>query len=325
MGLREYTIRRSVQSVITLVVVLSLNFFVFHAMPGNPYEVLKLSNYRNTQVVQRLTEKWGLNKPLWEQFLLYWFNLLKLDFGQSIVISMGTPVTSMIAKRLLNSIILLGAATTVSSLIGITIGVYIASKHGHWQDRLTTTISLIFYSMPLYWLGLILILIFSVWLRWFPMGNTISAPAPKDPLLYALDYMWHMVLPLITLTILSFGSYVYLMRQILLEVFTSDYMITARAKGLDEKTILFKHAMRNALLPLITVLALSYAGVVSGAVLTETVFSWYGVGRLLFDAVLRQDFPVLEFSFLIISIVTILANFIADILYGFLDPRVRYG
>ena len=157
------------------------------------------------------------------------------------------------------------------------------------------------------------------------MGNTISAPAPKDPLLYALDYLWHMTLPLVTLTILSFGSYVYLMRQILLEVFTSDYMVTARAKGLDERTILFKHAMRNALLPLVTVLALSYAGVVSGAVLTETVFSWYGVGRLLFEAVLRQDFPVLEFSFLIISIVTIVANLIADILYGFLDPRVRYG
>ena len=325
MGLREYSIRRSVQSVITLIIVLSLNFFVFHAMPGNPYALLKLNYGSNRQIVQILTEKWGLDKPLWEQFIYYWINLLHFDFGASIIISMGTPVTRLIAKRLLNSIILLGAATTVSSIIGIVIGVYIASKHGQWQDKFTTTVSLIFYSMPLYWLGLILILIFSVWLRWFPMGGTISAPAPKDPILYALDYMWHMTLPLITLTILSFGSYVYLMRQILLEVFTSDYMLTARAKGLDKRTILFKHAMRNALLPLVTVLALSYASVVSGAVLTETVFSWYGVGRLLFDAVLRQDFPVLEFSFLIISIVTILANFIADILYGFLDPRVRYG
>jgi len=324
MGLKEYTIKRSFQSIITLIVVLSLNFLIFHAMPGNPYVTLLFGNYRNQTLVQRFTQKWGLDKPLHVQFLIYWSNILRLDFGQSIVISMGTDVVSLIRDRLYNTILLLGASTTLSAIIGITIGVYVASKHDTLIDKAVTTLGLIFYSMPLYWLGLIFILVFSVWLHWLPMGNTISAPAPRDPILYALDYGWHMILPTITLTILSFGYYVYLMRQILLEVFTSDYMLTARAKGLDKRTILFKHAMRNALLPLITVLALSYASIVSGAVLTETVFSWYGVGRLLYESVLAKDFTVLEFSFLIISIVTILANLIADVLYGVLDPRVRY-
>ncbi|MFX1476280.1 MAG: ABC transporter permease, partial [Promethearchaeota archaeon] len=184
-------------------------------------------------------------------------------------------------------------------------------------------------------LGMILILIFGFYLRvpgpdgqlmgLFPYSGTVSTPVYNDPLLYAMDVAHHLVLPSFTLAIVSFGGYMLVMRNNLIDVLTEDYIVTARAKGVDERTVLYKHAMRNAILPLVTMIAFTFGGLIGGATLTETVYNWYGVGRYIFDSVMAQNYPVLQAIFYILALTTVIANFIADLLYGFLDPRVRYN
>jgi len=171
---------------------------------------------------------------------------------------------------------------------------------------------------------MMLILFLGFYVPLFPMYGTISRPAPEDPLIYALDVGRHLVLPATTLALVSYGGYMLVMRNNLIDVLTEDYIVTARAKGADERTVLYKHALRNAVLPLVTMIALTFGFLITGATLTETVFNWYGLGRLIFDSVMQQNYPVLQAIFYIMALTVIIANFIADILYGFLDPRIRY-
>jgi len=326
---RRFIIQRSIYAIITLFVVFTINFFIFRVMPGDPVSIMVSERILKPSVVEEVKERFGLNLPLWQQYILYMKNLLTGYFGYSF--HWKEPVINVIMERLPNTIILLGFSTILSVIIGVVLGVIAAWKRGGKIDVTILVSSLIFYSLPAFWIGMLLLMFLGyypmiVWgIDLFPIAGTMSRPPPEGFIERIMDILRHMILPATTLTLISYGEYTLLMRNTLLDVLTQDYIITARAKGLPERRILIRHGMRNALLPTVTTVAISLGFIVSGATLTETVFSWNGVGRLIFDAMMMRDYPVLQGAFVIISVSVVLANYFADIIYGILDPRIRYG
>jgi peptide/nickel transport system permease protein len=320
---KGYIVRRTVYAIITLFLTITINFFIFRVMPGDPVSIMVSERILKPSVVEEVRAMFGLNLPLWQQYILYIRNLLIGYFGYSF--HWKEPVINVIMERMPNTILLMGVSTILSVIIGIVLGVLAAWKRGTKVDVTILTSSLMFYSLPVFWIGMMLLMLFGYYLGIFPIAGTMSRPPPEGFFERILDLLHHMTLPTITLTLISYGEYTLLMRGTLLDVLTQDYIVTARAKGLSERRVLVKHAMRNALLPTVTAVAISLGFIVSGATLTETVFSWNGVGRLIYDAMMMRDYPVLQGAFLIISISVILANYVADIVYGMLDPRIRYG
>jgi len=292
-------------------------------MPGDPVSMLIAERVLKPSVAEEVRIKFGLNLPLWQQYLLYIKNLLSGYLGYSF--HWKEPVIKVIMERLPNTIMLMGVSTVFSFFIGIFLGAISAWRRGTKTDVTIVTGSLLFYSVPVFWIGMLFLMLLGYYLGLFPIAGTISRPPPREFFARIWDFLYHMTLPALTLTLISFGDYTLLMRNTLLDVLTQDYIVTARAKGLSEKVVLFRHAMRNALLPTVTAVAISLGFIVSGATLTETVFSWNGVGRLIFDAMMMRDYPVLQGAFLLISISVIIANYVADLLYGFLDPRIKYA
>ncbi|MFX1509549.1 MAG: ABC transporter permease [Promethearchaeota archaeon] len=326
MGLREFVIRRLINSVILVFGAITFNFFVFRMMPGDPVSIILSGQIvaNRPDLAAALRAMWGLDLPLPIQFVVYLQNMFTFNFG----ISFGQgfrPVIEMIAARLPNTLILMGTAAIITIIIGVITGILAASKRGGSADIGMVISALTLYSVPTFWLGMMFIMTFGFFLPLFPMGGTISVPAPTDPLAIAMDVAWHLVLPATTLALVSYGGYMLVMRNSLIDVLTEDYIVTARAKGVDERTVLYKHALRNAILPLVTMIALTFGFLITGATLTETVFNWYGLGRLIFESVMGHNYPVLQAIFYIMAVTVIIANFIADMLYGFLDPRVRYN
>ncbi|MCS7367556.1 MAG: ABC transporter permease [archaeon YNP-WB-062] len=320
---KGYIVRRTVYAIITLFLTITINFFIFRVMPGDPVSIMVSERILKPSVVEEVRAMFGLNLPLWQQYILYIRNLLIGYFGYSF--HWKEPVINVIMERMPNTILLMGVSTILSVIIGIILGVLAAWKRGTKVDVTILTSSLMFYSLPVFWIGMMLLMLFGYYLGIFPIAGTMSRPPPEGFFERILDLLHHMTLPTITLTLISYGEYTLLMRGTLLDVLTQDYIVTARAKGLPERRVLVKHAMRNALLPTVTAVAISLGFIVSGATLTETVFSWNGIGRLIYDAMMMRDYPVLQGAFLIISISVILANYVADIVYGILDPRIRYG
>jgi peptide/nickel transport system permease protein len=331
MGLREFIIRRIINSFILIIGAITFNFFVFRLMPGDPVSILISGNLEvnNAELAELLRALWGLNEPIHVQFGVYVVNMFTFNFGNSFTEGYR-PVIESIAVRLPNTLLLMGTAALLTIVIGVITGVAAAAKRGGKFDMGTVTSALAFYSIPTFWLGMVFILAFGFYLRLptgqalFPYSGTVSVPAYDDPLLYGLDVAHHLVLPSITLALVSYGGYMLVMRNNLIDVLTEDYIVTARAKGVDERTVLYKHAMRNAILPLVTMIAFTFGGLIGGATLTETVFNWYGLGSYIFASVMQQNYPVLQAIFYILALTTIIANFVADLMYGFLDPRVRY-
>lgn len=325
MGLREFIVRRVINSIILIFGAITFNFFVFRLMPGDPVSILISGNLQASQsaLADALTRLWGLDLPLPLQFTTYVVNMFTFQFGHSFTEGFR-PVIESIAARLPNTLLLMGTAAIVTIIIGVITGISAAAKRGGKFDMGMVTTALAFYSIPVFWLGMMFILLLGLYIPLFPMYGTVSAPAPEDPLAYALDVGHHLVLPVLTLSLYSYGGYMLVMRNNLIDVLTEDYIVTARAKGVDERTVLYKHALRNAILPLVTMIALTFGGLIGGATLTETVFNWYGMGRFLYDSVMLHNYPALQAIFYVLALTTIIANFIADILYGFLDPRVHY-
>ncbi len=323
MSYTRWLARRLVYLAITIFAVITLNFILFRLMPGDPASMLIAERVLKPEMISEVKKMFGLDKPPWEQYLLYIRNLLTGYLGYSF--HWRRPVTEIIMERLPNTILLLGVSTTISIILGIVLGTISAKRRGGKADIAIVVGSLVFYAVPVFWIGMMLLMLFAVYIPVFPIGGTISRPPPEDPFLYVLDKLWHMVLPMICLVLIEFGGFTLLMRSSLLEVLTEDYITTARAKGIPEKKVLYGHAFRNAVLPIVTASALSFGYIVGGATLTETVFSWAGMGRLIYEAVIQRDYPVLQGVFFIIAVTVILANFIADILYAILDPRIRYG
>jgi len=266
----------------------------------------------------------AVDRPVWEEFWYYLAGMLTGSFGNSF--QTGRPVSSEIRERVGPTLLLFGTATIVSVLIGIGGGVLLAWFRGSRGEIAAIVSSLFFYSMPIFWFGIILLFVFAYTLRLFPFGGIGGVDSVGNSLTgvaWAGDILWHMALPLANLVILNFAGYVLLMRNSLLEVLGEDFVTVARAKGLKERTVMYKHAARNAMLPVTTVTAIAMATVISGGVLTETIFSWPGMGFYFVARTLSQDFPAVQGAFFILALLTVLGNVVADVAYAYLDPRVR--
>lgn len=322
MGLRRYIIKRVIYSFILIFFVITINFFIFMAMPGDPIAMIAGGQRLRPEQKEHLIELYGLREPMWTRYTNYVRNMLFWDFGFS-YFSLNL-VANEIMERIPNTLLLLGVSALLSIVIGTLIGVLAAYKRGKVFDLVSVSVSLATWALPTFWIGMMFLLIFGKWLGIFPIAGTMSRPPPIEPFAKVLDILWHMVLPVLTIVLFSYGNYVLLMRSAILENLTEDYITIAKAKGLDDKTILLKHALRNALLPLITQMAISIGSIMSGAIITETVFTWRGLGTYIWTAITVQDYPRLQATFYIISLCIIIANFIADIAYGLVDPRVKY-
>jgi peptide/nickel transport system permease protein len=286
--------------------VLLLTFLLIHLVPGDPVEVM-LGESASTADRAQLREDLGLNQPLLNQFGSYLSKLSSGDLGVSI--HTKTPITTLIKTRYPATLKLAILSLLIGVIIGIPLGIYAALKANHWQDFVVTIISVRFSAMPAFWLGPMLMLVFAVWLGWLPVSGMESNTS--------------IILPAITL---GFGLSAILTRMTrtsLLEVLNDDYIRTARAKGLSEKTVIIKHALRAALLPIITIVGLQMGSLLAGTVITETVFSWDGIGRLLVESIEKRDYPVTQACVLVVALSYVLVNLITDMLYKFADPRVR--
>ena len=325
MELWRYISRRLVQIVIIFFVILTVLFLLFRLAPGDPVERM-VDPSMTPEDAQLLISQLGLDQPIWVQYVYYLKNFFTGHFGYSF--HYGQPVVHIIWDRLPNTVILFTTSIILSALVGVFLG-KIASWHkGKKTDTFMTIGALATHTVFLPWLALILIWVFAFKLGWFPINGMISEEVWLDPdagmWAKILDVIHHMVLPLTTLFLIHFGSYLLIMRSSMLETLKEDYIITGRAKGLTEKVIRNHHAAPNAALPVVTSVGLSLAFSINGGALTETVFTWPGIGRELVFSVSQNDYPLAQASFLLISIVVLISNLVVDILYAYLDPRIRY-
>ena len=286
--------------------VLLLTFFLIHLVPGDPVEVM-LGESASVADKDALRADLGLNPPLISQFGSYLNKLSHGDFGQSI--HSKTPIIDMLKTRYPATLKLALLSLLIGLSIGVPLGVWAALKNGHWQDLMVTIVSVRFSAMPAFWLGPILMLIFAVWLRWLPVSG--------------MDSRFSIILPAITLGLGLSAILTRMTRTSLLEVLNDDYIRTARAKGLSEKSVIMRHALRAALLPIITIVGLQMGSLLAGTVITETVFSWDGIGRLLVESIEKRDYPVTQACVLVVALSYVLVNALTDILYRLADPRTR--
>jgi peptide/nickel transport system permease protein len=319
---RKYIVKKLFYACITLMGVLLINFFLFRIMPGDPVSMLVRNPNANIETVEKMKAAYGLDKSLAAQFITYVSSMFVGDFGTSFHYNM--PVMKVIGDRVFATILLVGTAEIIAIIFGTFLGIVAAHKRGTKLDVGALSFSLVTYAMPSFWLGILMIAFFSGFLGILPTSGMTS------PSLYfavgmqrASDIAVHLVLPVLTLALVLLGEYMLVMRSLLIEVLTEDYILTARAKGFDDKTILKKHALPNAMIPMATLVAMSLGFVIAGALQVETVFSWPGLGRLMYDALQNRDYPLLQGIFFITSMCTIGANLISDLLYGYLDPRVK--
>jgi len=324
MGFKEYVGKRILQGILTVMLAITLNFILFRIMPGDPTQAMVGDPRMDPETRIALIAKFGLDKPLLEQFVLYLYNLFSGELGVSFV-EIGRPVVDIIlGRKLVNTVILMGSSMFLAFALGIIVGVIAAWKHGTKIDVSSIVFSLVTYSMPVFWFGMLLLLVFSYYISIFPIAGTVTPGlAHANFFEYATDYLHHLIAPMITLAVSFFGGYFLFMRDTILDVFTEDYMLTARAKGLSDRKILFKHAMRNALLPMVSLMGVHLTFLISGATMTETVFSWDGLGRLIYDSVRDADYPVLQGIFLMMAILVVVASLCADITCAYLDPRIK--
>ena len=309
----------------SLCFMLVVNFFLFRVLPGDPAKTLGRGRLVSQEQVDAFNKTYGLNESLPQQFLTFLSNIVHGDLGISLQYRL--PVSQLILDRLWPTLLLVGTSTILATVIGVYLGIRGAWNRGGLFDRISTGTSLTLYSMPEWWLGLMLIAGLGVGFWFvpglFPTGGLHSPDADPGSLAGILDTMWHLVLPVTTLTLAYLADYALIMRSSLLDELGEDYLQTARAKGLRDVQVRNRHAVRNALLPTSTIVALNLGFVVSGAITVETVFSIPGLGLLSTDAIDVPDFWVLQGTFLVVSAGVILANLAANLIYGWLDPRVR--
>jgi peptide/nickel transport system permease protein len=319
-----YIVKRLLLAIPLIGFVMAINFVIIHAAPGDPvtYMYGQLTEVSAEQMHQ-LREHMGLTQPLYVQFVCYLRQLLRGDLGVSVI--NRKPVLTLILERLPATMVLMSAAFVFSVCFGGLWGVISAIKARTQVDYWVTIISLFGYSMPTFWLGLLLILIFSLHLGWLPTMGMATLGREGSGLSAGLDVLRHLVLPTITLGAYNLAIYARLLRANMLEVLAQDFINTARAKGLSWKAVYYKHALRNALLPVITVAGIQIGFMFTGAVLTETIFAWPGMGGLTYQALLQRDYALLMGLFFMVSVCVILMSLVTDVLYTIVDPRIRYS
>jgi peptide/nickel transport system permease protein len=321
-NMRGYLLRKSIQALITIFIVILMNFFLFRIMPGDPIRVLIRNPKISADALERVREQFGLNESRLVQFWIYLRDLFSGNLGTSF--NYRQPVLDVIMERVPATLMLVGTATILSIIIGVLLGVILAWKRGTKIDIAGLSISLILYSMPTFWVAIIMVMIFAVYWKIFPLGG-MGMPGVYYTTFWGelISSLRHLFLPTVTFALILIGEYVLIMRSSLLEVMREDYMLTARAKGVSNRNLLRKHALPNAMLPVVTLIAINLGFIVGGAIQIETVFSWPGLGRLMYSALTNRDYPVLQGLFLFVTVAVVAANFLADILYRYLDPRVK--
>ena len=312
-----WLVRRLVASIAIVFAVVTITFFVVHLAHGTPcgFDDRPLP----PEVCREVCRRFGCDKPLVVQYVKYLAALARGDLGESI--GLHRPVADAIP----NTFTLALAALLIDFALGLALGIYQAARAGRFGDVAVGNVALLVNSMPVFWLGLVLLLLFAQWQRWFPAGgvsNPILCPRIDSPYCVA-DFLWHLTLPALTLGLVGAASTARYQRAAILEVVRQDYVRTARAKGLRERRVLLVHALRNALLPIITLFGLAFPFLFTGAVLIETVFAWPGMGRLAVNAIFQRDYPVVTGAALLTSAMVVLGNLIADALYAVADPRIR--
>jgi len=303
----QYTLRRILIALPAIFGVIVVVFAMVRLAPGDP-AVMLAGEFADQATIERIRERFGLDRSMPEQFLTFVSNLAQGDLGRST--RTNRLVTEDLAQFFPNTLELALGAILVALAIGIPAGMLSAIKRNTWVDAAVTFVALLGVSMPVFWFGLLAILFFSVELGWFPVAGRGSFA--------------HLVLPAITLGVSSTAIIARMTRSSMLEVLDQDYVRTARAKGVQARSLIAKHALRNALVPVVTIGGLEFGRLLAGAVLTETVFTWPGVGRLLVDSILARDYPVVQGAVLVIAISFILVNLLVDLVYGVIDPRIRY-
>lgn len=321
-SLLRYAARRALVAIPLIFGVIILNFVIIHAAPGDPIIMLAGEYEPSPHYLSVMRQKYNLDLPLPQQLALYVWSVLQGDLGTSI--SYGQPVLDIIAGRAPATILLMGVAISFSILIGIFLGVLSAWRAHTIVDNVTTVFSLVAWSLPIFWLAQLLMIVFSLNLHLFPTGGMTSLGKQLSGIDSVLDLLWHLFLPALTIALLRLAATTRLTRASMLEVLSQDYIVAAYSKGLRQRTILLKHALKNALRPVVTMTGLAVGTMIAGAVLTETVYSWPGIGRLFADAIFARDYPLLLGLFIVISITVIAANFVTDIVYSVIDPRVRH-
>lgn len=319
---RSYFIKKVFQALLTIAAILVFNYFLFRIMPGDPLQSLMRNPKATPEAIEGLKKLYGLNLPWYVQFEIYIKNLFTGNFGMSFLYKQ--PVFEVIGSRVLPTILMVGLAEIIATIVGIVLGIVAAARRGKAVDVASLSFSLITYSMPTFWLGIILISIFSVSLQLLPTTGLLTAGQSYSSTMSMLvDGVKHLILPTLTMSLVLIGEYTLLMRNTLIDVLTEDYITTAYAKGFNENYVIKKHAVPNAMLPMITIIAMNTGFVIGGAIQVETIFSWPGIGRLMYDALTARDYPLLQGIFLMITFAVIIANLLADFTYGYLDPRVK--
>jgi len=319
-------LRKIMNSAVTVLLVIILNFVLFRLMPGNPVNTMVPNDPKIPEEYKlKLIEDYGLDQPWYIQFFTYLKNVGSLDFGDSFIYR-GTPAMDIVVENLKWTLVLTGTSSVLMIVIGMTIGVIAAWKRGGMFDTGSLSFSLFFYAMPTFWFGMMLIVVFSMELGVLPPNGAMPIGESFEyTFSSAVDLLRHLALPLISLTVGSIAAFSIIMRGSLIDVMTEEYITTARAKGLNEAQVLKNHAVPNAMLPMVALIAIDLAFVVGGAFQAEVVFDYPGIGWTTVQATYDLDYPILQASFFLIAMVVILANLVADMLMIHLDPRVKMG
>ena len=316
----SYWARRVSGAALVLGMVLALNFALFRMMPGDPVTSVMDPDF-SPEARERLRQVYGLDRPLYAQFALYVKSTLSYDFGVSFLT--GRPVADELRSRVPNTAALLGTSLLLSASLGTWLGMKAALRRGSLLERCVLWSGALSFSFPSFFVQLVLLMALASALPLFPLRGSLSVPPPEGGWGFALDYVHHLALPVLSLTLLGFGGWAIYVRNLAVKVMGEDFILMARARGLPRRRILLGHVFRTMLPTLLTLLLMSLPGVVSGAVITETVFSLHGVGRFLLEAVTGHDYPAAGAAFFLLSLLTVACNLLADLLYSVVDPRVR--
>lgn len=310
-----YLLRRLAESLLVLLVMSAVIYGLIGLMPGDPIDIM-ISGDPNltTEDAQRLKALYGLDRPLYERYLVWLGNALQGDFGFSRIF--GQPVLDVLVPRLGNTLLLMGLAFFLAFLLALPAGVLAARKPGGWLDGAVNLVAFAGISLPPFWLAILLIILFSVTLGWLPAGGMGDGSFGSSA--------QHLILPALTLTLASVGGHLRYLRAAMIEALRQDYIRTARAKGLNEVGVVMRHALRNAMIPVVTILALDFGTLFGGALITETMFGWLGMGKTIYDAVMGKDYNLALVGLLLATVTVLLANLLADLAYAWLDPRVSY-
>lgn len=314
--MKSYFIRRVLLLIPVLLGISVIVFLIMDMIPGDPAQAI-LGSYATPENLARLREALGLNKPLVQRYFIWLGNILHGDFGRSI--SLNRPVIDEILDRLGPTALLAGTSLILCSIMGLVFGVISAIRQYGWQDKILTLVVLIGISTPAFWLGLIFVLFFSVRLGWFPASGMFEAYGGGG----LLDMLHHLVMPAFTLSVVATGVIARLTRSSMLEVLRQDYVRTARAKGLDERKVIYKHAFKNALVNIIPVIGIQAGFVIGGTVYIETVFQWPGIGRMLVNAILTRDILLVQGSVIVVAAIYVFINLATDLIQTLLDPRIK--